>query len=346
MSARRNPSGIVFVSTRVNAPCLTRTIVCARTFSTSKDDVESPKVRRAFDGGERFERPTVIFAAASDYSADFTDETQCEYAYSTMFDYELTGLRGDGRKKNDPRLVDAKFDVVRDSNGSVNFSIGETEIFARVQGPTSERRRGYAGRGGVVVRLHRDDDSRVSGRDVKAYESQISSILVACVDPTFIPPNSLVYVDARIDRNGGSLFSAALNASVLACVDAGLPLRVFPTCCSTCLFSSGTVFVDPTLQETRDAVSHLWVVAVGRQSDDDSEDDEETMMSGESETESETSMASLGDRGEIFALHTTGSRVPPASLETMLVSAVEGCATLRKTFKDSLIRHVERRTAA
>ena len=47
----------------------------------------------------------------------------------------LIGLRGDGRKKDEQRTIEAKIGVNATANGSSHFKLGITEIICTVYGP-------------------------------------------------------------------------------------------------------------------------------------------------------------------------------------------------------------------
>ena len=70
-------------------------------------------------------------------------------------------------------------------------------------------------------------------------------------------PRMLIYFRVSVLCDCGCVMSVALNACVLALLDAGLPLLFVPSSVSFCISLQGDMYLDPTEQEEQSAAAGL-----------------------------------------------------------------------------------------
>lgn len=163
------------------------------------------------------------------------------------------GLRVDGRRPNELRRVKCKMGVLPGADGSASFQMGNTVAIASVRGPREAR--GVAGgasavdqEGIVAVEYSlatfstRERRRRVRDRATSEISQALSQTLAGVVQ-VHLFPRSAVDVAVRIVQSDGGNRACALNATVLALADAGVPMKDVVCCCSAgCI--DGTPLLD------------------------------------------------------------------------------------------------------
>jgi exosome complex component RRP41 len=131
-------------------------------------------------------------------------------------------------------------------------------------------------------------------------------------------PHSLISLQLHILSQDGSLLAALINASTLALIDAGIPMRDYLCACtagSTSSYSSNDEAADPLLDLNLGEEQELPFLTVG------------TLGGSEKDEDSENDVC-------VLVMET---RVQVGRLEGMLVVGVDGCGEVRKVL-DRVIR--------
>lgn len=174
-------------------------------------------------------------------------------------------IRIDGRLCEDLRKISCKFGCVGNANGSVQLEQGKTIIRAAVYGPKQPTRKGHghltgealtkmslAGNSDLTVECHYYD---ALTRNTSSYENiQIASIIKSAASSVLLPIGnavnirSVVVIQIEAISSDGSALAAAVNATTLALINAGLPLRD-TLCASTVARLRQVTIVDPNRKE-------------------------------------------------------------------------------------------------
>lgn len=162
-----------------------------------------------------------------------------------------TGLvagRRDGRSFSEMRSLSIDQGSIHCADGSATVTVGNTVVLASIYGP-------------LDAPIARQDATRctvsVTIRDRSAEASSDSlRDLVRTIMLTALHPRKVLRVSVHILSSDGGVVSACINASILALLDAGVPLTCVPV--SACLaLTNGSVVADPNALEESEADSVL-----------------------------------------------------------------------------------------
>ncbi|KAI1102477.1 ribosomal protein S5 domain 2-like protein [Jackrogersella minutella] len=253
--------------------------------------------------------------------------------------YNLALLRIDGRRWNELRQLRAQIRTQAAADGSAYFELGNTKVMCVVSGPSEEGKRrgaassnaaGGAGGGGgnaadilvgVVVGGFSTVDRKKRGRgDKRIQELQITvAKSLAAVLHTHLFPRSTITLSLHILSQDGSLLAGLINAATLALVDAGVPMTDYLVACS-----AGSTSSHAAADERADPLMDL-----------NSQEEQELPF---------LTVATLGASDKLAAL-VCESRVQVGRLEGMMVTATDGCRSIRE-YLDSVVKEKGRRMVA
>ncbi|KAL2063812.1 hypothetical protein VTL71DRAFT_5617 [Oculimacula yallundae] len=235
--------------------------------------------------------------------------------------YSLALLRLDGRRWNELRRLTAQMRTQAAADGSSYLEMGNTKVICTVTGPSEGKTGG--GSGGsrdkanvectINVAGFSGVDRKRSGRGDKRL-SEMQTTLSSAFSSTLLThlyPHSTISLSIHVLSQDGSLLAACLNASTLALIDAGIPMRDYISACtagSTSSYSSNDEKADPLLD-----------------------------LNGMEEQELPfLTVATLGETDDVVVL-VAESRVQVGRLEGMLAVGVDGCKQVREIL-DGVVR--------
>ncbi|KAH7336669.1 3' exoribonuclease family, domain 1-domain-containing protein [Rhexocercosporidium sp. MPI-PUGE-AT-0058] len=235
--------------------------------------------------------------------------------------YSLALLRLDGRRWNELRRLTAQMRTQAAADGSSYLEMGNTKVICTVTGP-SEGKSGGSGGGArdkaavevtISVAGFSGVDRKRSGRGDKRLSEMQTTISSAFSQTLFthLYPHSTISLSLHVLSQDGSLLAACLNASTLALIDAGIPMRDYICACtagSTSSYSSNDEKADPLLD-----------------------------LNGMEEQELPfLTVATVGASDDVVVL-VMETRVQVGRLEGMLAVGVDGCKQVREIL-DGVVR--------
>jgi exosome complex component RRP41 len=145
---------------------------------------------------------------------------------------EFTGLRADGRRPGEMRLIQAHINAVPGCTGSANFKMGQTEVLAQIFGPSDGKstEKEFAE---IFVSLEFADFAKPPhpSQTQRTRRSRESELLIKRTFEKAIRrelyPTSRIDISVTIIQDDGGILSAAINAVTLALIDAGVPVYDF-----------------------------------------------------------------------------------------------------------------------
>jgi len=149
------------------------------------------------------------------------------------------GKRIDGRKAEEFRPIEMKLDIVSRANGSASFRFGNSVVVASVFGPRALTPRHLQKPDSCVLRCRYNmapfsvDDRKNPGPDRRSKE--ISKVTRLALEPAiFLEEFPKATIDAYIEvlQADGSTRVTGINATSLALVDSGVPMKDLVTACS------------------------------------------------------------------------------------------------------------------
>lgn len=164
------------------------------------------------------------------------------------------GLRLDGRRPGEIRRLQALLGVEPAYDGSAMFRMGNTLVVATVRGPAE----GVTGGGQAPARVAcefqqapfstKERRKRTRDRATTEASATIARALEGVVLLQAYPQRACVQVSVRVLQNDGGVRACALNAAVLACVDAGVPMADVVCACGAGAID-GTAILDMNAAE-------------------------------------------------------------------------------------------------
>lgn len=179
-----------------------------------------------------------------------------------MLGTPLSAGRRDGRSASEMRSLSVSQGTLGAADGSARLRLGGTDVVVAVYGPmacpvprqdpdqlhvsVAFRRRAGAATGGTSGKADSINAGKeaIAGRDLKKI---VEEIILATLHP-----RKAVVVAVQVLADNGGIIAAAINATVMALVDAGVPMRALPTAASVSLYN-GAIIVDPVLIEEVEA---------------------------------------------------------------------------------------------
>jgi len=172
------------------------------------------------------------------------------------------------------RPLSAELSCLNRADGSAKFSSGFTQVLAAVYGPATPRNpsRERSGEASLsIVFKHATDVSDLGlppgyGASVRELERFVGDSLAACVAVEEYP-RTVIEIVVQVIKADGSLVGTALNAAVLALMDAGVLMGSLPVT-TTCLVESngggdgglGITFDPSAEEEAKDEVAVIVLV--------------------------------------------------------------------------------------
>ncbi|KAH8744963.1 3' exoribonuclease family, domain 1-domain-containing protein [Hyaloscypha finlandica] len=235
--------------------------------------------------------------------------------------YSLALLRLDGRRWNELRRLTAQISTQAAADGSSYLEMGNTKVICTVTGPSEAKSTGGNRSGGdradvqvsISIAGFSGVDRKRRGRGDKRTQEMQTTIANAFSQSLFthLYPHSTIVLSLHILSQDGSLLAALLNASTLALIDAGIPMRDYICACtagSTSSYSSNDEKADPLLDLNNMEEQELPFLTV----------------------------ATLGDTDDVSVL-VMETRVQIGRLEGMLAVGVDGCKQVREIL-DQVVR--------
>jgi ribonuclease PH len=178
-------------------------------------------------------------------------------------------LRKDLRGEKELRQLTVELGLVTEADGSAAVSMGATKVIASLTGPTQPKfgRHELHDKACIEIEVQIPTKTIVDGMDVmqqkKRYERFLKDSLEGCIDIAQFPRMLLLF-NVMVVCNDGALMSTAVNACVLAALDAGLPMFFVPTAVSICTFvkdnKAAVLILDPTASEEKESTAKCTIV--------------------------------------------------------------------------------------
>ena len=180
-------------------------------------------------------------------------------------------LRKDLRSSTQSRPLSVELGLATEADGSAQVIMGNTRVVASVTGPTQPRygRHELYDRACIEVDIDISAKTTHDGTEVmqqkRKCEKFIKDSLQNCIMVEKFP-RMLILLNVLVVSNDGSMLSVALNACVLAVLDAGLPMYCVPNAVSLCSFGSSSaradnesneIVLDPTAEEECNAEANF-----------------------------------------------------------------------------------------
>lgn len=224
------------------------------------------------------------------------------------------GLRLDGRRAKEVRRVACELGLFSKVDGSAFYEQGNTKVSVSVFGPREAQRRADAAHDRAVVTVEyavaafsTSERKAVSKNDRRSAEAAllIRQTFEQAVLTSLFPRSEIAVFVSVLQADGGEL-AAAINATTLAMVNAGIPMRAFVCACSGG-FADGAAVLDVNYLEKSMGCAEM-VVACDPQED------------------------------SLYMAQMT-SKLPLANFEEVTALAREGCVQIHKVLRQRVMEY-------
>uniref|UniRef100_A0A224XVA1 Putative exosome complex component RRP41 n=1 Tax=Panstrongylus lignarius TaxID=156445 RepID=A0A224XVA1_9HEMI len=164
------------------------------------------------------------------------------------------GLRIDGRRANELRLIRCKLGIYNHTDGSAYLEQGNTKVIAAVYGPREMRSSrkskilhdsAYLNCQYSMTTFSTTERRNRNRGDKKTTEMTINlHQALSSVIRLELMARSEINVFVEVLQADGGNYSAAVNAATLALIDAGIPLREYVIACTASLGNGNVPMVD------------------------------------------------------------------------------------------------------
>ncbi|KAI9199386.1 ribosomal protein S5 domain 2-type protein [Polychytrium aggregatum] len=161
--------------------------------------------------------------------------------------------RPDSRSESQIRPMATLQGTLSRADGSSKFSFDKTAVMASVFGPMEVKIRDELLDKATVEVVLQPIEGHAS--TTEKYYEQIIRQTVESVALIALHPRTLIRITCQILNDDGSILSAALNATMLALVDSGIPLKCMVASTTCAVTANGQVLLDPTRSEIETAKS-------------------------------------------------------------------------------------------
>jgi exosome complex component RRP41 len=155
----------------------------------------------------------------------------------------ISGLRLDGRRPPEVRRLRTEFGLFPKADGSALLEMGHTKVLAVVHGPREAKFRSATEHDTAVLECdftvapfatpeRRKRRAGAADRRVTEIETALKQCFEAALELKHYP-RSVISVHVMVIQSDGGLLAAAINAGILALLDAGISMRDYVVACST-----------------------------------------------------------------------------------------------------------------
>ncbi|XP_078431872.1 ribosomal protein S5 domain 2-like superfamily protein [Wolffia australiana] len=159
-------------------------------------------------------------------------------------------VRADGRTCTQLRPLGCTRNLLHRAHGSAQWSQGDTIVLAAVYGPKAGVRKGDNPEKSSIDVVWKPKTGQI-GKVEKEYEMILRRTLQSICILT-IHPNTTISVILQVIGDSGALLPCAINASCMALMDAGIPLKHLAVSVSCGLTRGGSLILDPSKAEEED----------------------------------------------------------------------------------------------
>ncbi|CAF1129017.1 unnamed protein product [Rotaria sordida] len=184
----------------------------------------------------------------------------------------IEGYRQDGRKPNELRHFRVSFNVVPDADGSCYMEHGNCKLLATIYGPYEGESRSNQEQAIITCDFSMTSYC-VSERRLRTFGDMKSQRLQMAIQRVFQQaiitetyPKSQIDIYLKILQSDGNDYSPCVNATTLAFINAGIPMKDF-VCSSTVGYIQNKCIIDLNQQEEQQKSPQLTLTIMPQRDD-------------------------------------------------------------------------------
>ncbi|GBC09461.1 hypothetical protein RclHR1_08890006 [Rhizophagus clarus] len=138
-------------------------------------------------------------------------------------------------------------------DGSASFSFGNTKVICSVNGPAEVKLRDEKLDKATIDVVVRPLVGTPGTKD-KTHEYILRSTFEGVIQ-SGLHPRTQIQIVSQVMMDDGSIIAAAINATTMALIDAGIPMKDIVAAISCVISKDDQILLDPTLQEMENVKS-------------------------------------------------------------------------------------------
>jgi len=146
------------------------------------------------------------------------------------------------------RPLAVEFGVLKQADGSVRYSHGETQVVVAVHGPLAVKQK-YELIDRATIEVIWKPAKGIAGEKEKLHEYSLLKSLEKCIYAINYP-RSCISIVIQVIHDAGSILSVALNACVFALLHSGIALQTLLVSLEICINEERQVILDPSGEES------------------------------------------------------------------------------------------------
>jgi exosome complex component RRP46 len=158
------------------------------------------------------------------------------------------------------RPMESEQALLNRADGSARFAQGATAVLVGVHGPVAAPARSeLIDRAALEVVFTPLNGS--GSRDAEVQQAALLRAALECVVLTTLHPRTRISVVVQVLHDDGSLLACALNAAMLALLDAGVQCRAMLSACCVSVARDGALSLDPNAHAEAQSAALVTVAA-------------------------------------------------------------------------------------
>ena len=157
-------------------------------------------------------------------------------------------MRSDKRAPTQQRALTGSLGLLSRADGSAKFTFGESGCLCSVNGPMAVHQKDEL-LDQATIQVLFSPCSGINGPRYRSMEKKLRELAQSCV-LTSLHPRTLIQMTIQVLHEDGSIFAAAVNAMMLALMDAGIPMKTYAFAVSLAVVNDELI-LDPTSEEEK-----------------------------------------------------------------------------------------------
>lgn len=166
-------------------------------------------------------------------------------------------VRPDGRNLMQLRPVCCKFSQISTCSGSARFGFGDSEVLCVIHGPVETRHKDE-----ILDRAFLEVNFKTPKGYLSLNDRMNERTLLKLLSPVILDttmPRTSIKITVQTFSESNSILAVAINAAILALVDAAIPIKSLISSVTCMLRDDGKIILDPLDKEIESARSfHLF----------------------------------------------------------------------------------------
>ncbi|KAI9295193.1 ribosomal protein S5 domain 2-like protein [Neoconidiobolus thromboides FSU 785] len=161
--------------------------------------------------------------------------------------------RSDNRQPKETRSIELLQGILDNADGSSKITGNEHSIICGIYGPVEVKNKDEI-LDEAYIEVNYKPSIGIPNPSCKYIEKGIKSTFESIIIAT-LHPRTMIQINLQPQTVDGDVIAYCINATTLALIDAGVPMSSLIASSSAAVFPDGTILLDPTSEELKNAES-------------------------------------------------------------------------------------------